>query len=102
MHRRGQRPINLAKNLPSYVGLEDATVTEAYEDRILGGGLSVDDLREDVFGRDDGDTSQSQMKVSVAVGQGLNDLRVDRELEWSRSVHKLEKSKKSITGDFRG
>lgn len=83
MHRQGQRPIILAKNLPSYVGLEDAT--EAYEDRILGGGLSVDDLREYVFGREDRDTGQSQMRASVAVGQGLDDLRVDRELECSET-----------------
>lgn len=47
--------------------------------------MSVDDLREYVFGREDRDTSQSQMRASVAVGQGLDDLRVDRELECSET-----------------
>lgn len=89
----------LAKNLPSYVGLEDAI--KAYEDQILGGGLSVDDLREYVFGRKDKDTSKSHMRVSIAVGQDLNDLRVDGRA--ARVFRNLRRARRVyVTGDFRG
>lgn len=60
--------------------------------------MSVDDLREYVFGREDRDTSQSQMRASVAVGQGLDDLRVDRELECSEPWEEQEEYNRRFPG----